>query len=63
MLGAQEKALLELRFESEALYAEAIQPDGGLLPFVCDGPVATPAQTGAYESPDGEYQDISKKWE
>lgn len=64
LLGAQEKALLELRFESEALYAEAIQPDFGLLPFVCDGPVATPpAQPATYESPDGEYVDISKKWE
>lgn len=64
LLGAQDKALLELRFESEQLYEEAIQPDFGLLPFVCDGPVATPAPTQTrYESPDGDYQDISKKWD
>lgn len=63
LIGAQEKALLELRYESEALHAEAIQPDFGLLPFVSDGPVATPAQSANYDSPDGEYVDVSKKWE
>lgn len=64
LLAAQNKALLELRFESEQLYEEAIQPDSGLLPFVCSGPVATPAPTHvSYDSPDGDYLDISKKWE
>lgn len=64
LLTAQEKSLLELRFESVELYEQAIQPDFGLLPFVADGPTATPAPTNvSYESPDGDYQDVSKKWE
>lgn len=62
LILAQEKALQELRFESEELYQEAIQPDFRLLPFVAQGPVSTPPIEN-YESPDGEYLDISKKWE
>uniref|UniRef100_A0A8D8CQ29 Large ribosomal subunit protein mL40 n=1 Tax=Culex pipiens TaxID=7175 RepID=A0A8D8CQ29_CULPI len=62
VLAAQTKALNELRFESEALYQAAIQPDGALVPLKAVGPVATPPIRG-YEMPDGEYIDISKKWE
>ena len=62
LLMAQQKALQELRFESEELYNEAIQPDLNLLPFNAKGPVATPP-VDKYNSPDGEYLDISKKWE
>lgn len=59
---AQEKALSELKFESEELYEEAIQPDLKLVPFNAIGPVSTPP-IEKYESPDGDYIDVSKKWE
>jgi large subunit ribosomal protein L40 len=59
---AQNKALQELRLESEELYLEAIQVDINLLPFQTKGPVSTPP-IDSYESPDGEYIDISKTWD
>jgi large subunit ribosomal protein L40 len=59
---AQNKALQELKLESEELYLEAIQVDINLLPFYVKGPVSTPPIEN-YESPDGEYIDISKKWD
>lgn len=62
LVMAQEKALQELRLESEELYQEAIQPDLTLIPYFSVGPVATPP-IEKYESPDGDYTDISKKWE
>lgn len=58
---SQQKALDELRKESEDLYQEAIQLDLNLIPFEVNGPVRT-APIKNYESPDGEYLDISKKW-
>ncbi|XP_055533047.1 39S ribosomal protein L40, mitochondrial [Wyeomyia smithii] len=62
VLAAQTKALNELRLESEELYQQAIQPDQALLPLKVEGPVSTPPLTG-YEMPDGEYIDVSKKWD
>lgn len=62
LVQAQAKALDELRLESEELYQAAVQPDATLLPFKAKMVVATPPIT-SYESPDGEYVDISKKWE
>lgn len=62
MLNAQEKALRELRLESEELYQAAIQLDSNLVPFHAEGPVATPPIQN-YDSPDGEYTNISKKWD
>lgn len=62
MVIAQEKALQELRFESVELYEQAIQPDLNLVPFHAEGPVATPP-IDKYESPDGDYTNISKKWD
>lgn len=59
---AQTKALNELRAESEELYQEAIQLDISFIPFYAKAPVATPP-IEKYDSPDGEYHDISKKWE
>lgn len=59
---AQQRALDELRQESEELYQEAIQLDVSLLPYSTKGPVRTPP-IRTYESPDGEYIDISKKWD
>ncbi|CAH1169680.1 unnamed protein product [Phaedon cochleariae] len=59
--NAQQKALDELKKESEELYQEAIQFDFHLMPFNSKGPVETPA-VEEYDAPDGDYQDISKKW-
>lgn len=57
----QQKALDELRKESEELYQEAIQIDFHMVPFTTVGPVETPPIEG-YEVPDGDYQDVSTKW-
>lgn len=57
----QQKALDELRNESEELYQEAIQIDFHMVPFTIVGPVETPP-IEAYDVPDGDYQDVSKKW-
>ncbi|XP_044265787.1 39S ribosomal protein L40, mitochondrial [Tribolium madens] len=62
ILFAQQKALDELRKESEELYQEAMQIDFRLLPFKREGPLETPTIDN-YESPDGDYADVSKKWE
>lgn len=61
LMFAQQKALDELRQESEELYQAAIQINPTLLPFTVRGPVKTPPIKG-YDSPDGEYTDVSKKW-
>ncbi|KAF7280956.1 hypothetical protein GWI33_005289 [Rhynchophorus ferrugineus] len=61
VMYCQQKALDELRNESEELYQEAIQPDFHLLPYKSVGPVETP-RIENYDAPDGEYKDISKKW-
>jgi large subunit ribosomal protein L40 len=62
ILFAQQRALDELRNESEELYQEAMQIDFQLLPFKREGPMETPPIKN-YDSPDGDYVDISKKWE
>lgn len=58
---AQQKALDELRKESEELYQEAIQIDFQLIPFKAQGPVETPPIKN-YDVPDGDYKDVSRKW-
>lgn len=62
LVSAQQKALQELRAESEELYQEAVQPDATFLPYYAVGPVLTPPIKD-YASPDGDYQDVSQKWE
>lgn len=59
---SQQRALNELREVSESLYQAAIEIDESFLPYQLTGPVETPPIEN-YESPDGEYLDISKKWE
>lgn len=59
---SQQQALNELREVSEDLYQAAIEIDESLLPYQLTGPVETPPIEN-YQSPDGEYIDISKKWE
>lgn len=59
---SQQRALNELREVSEQLYQEAIKLDDSFLPYELTGPVETPPIEN-YESPDGEYNDISKKWD
>merc|ERR1719187_1904652 len=62
VLASQERALNELRKESEDLWFEAIQIDQSLTPFTFKGPNLTPPITD-YESPDGQYIDKTKKYE
>ncbi|XP_052756587.1 39S ribosomal protein L40, mitochondrial isoform X2 [Galleria mellonella] len=62
IMAAQRRALDRLYEESEDLYNEAVMPDLQLVPFSTSGPVATPPIKG-YDTPDGEYIDISKKWD
>lgn len=62
VLKSQRIALDELRSESEELYLAAIEPDGALMPITVKGPTATPPIEN-YSSPDGDYSDVSKKWE
>lgn len=59
---SQQRALNELREVSEELYQAAIGIDESLLPYQLTGPVETPPIEN-YQSPDGEYLDISKKWD
>ncbi|KPJ18278.1 39S ribosomal protein L40, mitochondrial [Papilio machaon] len=61
IMGAQKRALDMLYEESEDLYNEAVMPDLKLIPYSIKGPVATPPIKN-YDSPDGEYIDVSKKW-
>ncbi|XP_075982561.1 mitochondrial ribosomal protein L40 [Anticarsia gemmatalis] len=61
IMAAQKRALDKLYEESEDLYNEAIMPDLSLIPYEIRGTVATPPIKN-YESPDGEYIDVSKKW-
>ncbi|KAJ2953410.1 hypothetical protein O0L34_g1000 [Tuta absoluta] len=62
IMAAQRRALDRLYEESEDLYNEAIMPDLSLIPYSITGTVATPPIKG-YDSPDGEYIDITKKWD
>ncbi|EZA57866.1 hypothetical protein DMN91_002756 [Ooceraea biroi] len=62
ILYSQQKALDELRAESEELYQEAIQMDLALLPHTTKGPVKTPVIKN-YDSPDGEYINTTRKFE
>ncbi|BET02628.1 ribosomal protein L40 [Nesidiocoris tenuis] len=62
IIGSQDWALDQLKAESPELYAAAILPDEGLLPFKCAGPTETPPIVG-YDSPDGDFFDTSKKWD
>lgn len=60
--GSINKALEELRMESEELWLEAIQIDPTFLPFRVKGPVGTPPIKG-FDAVDGEYINETKKWE
>ena len=62
MANAQKQALDELRYESEELYQQAIQPDIGMIPIVCVGPVNTPPMK-EYPYIDGDYIDKTKIFE
>ncbi|XP_065353894.1 large ribosomal subunit protein mL40 [Cloeon dipterum] len=61
MILSQQKAMDELRLESEELYQEALAMDLNVMPFTIKGPVHTPPIVN-YDSPDGEYTDITKDW-
>ncbi|XP_011863660.1 PREDICTED: 39S ribosomal protein L40, mitochondrial [Vollenhovia emeryi] len=59
---SQQRALDELRAESEDLYQEATQLDLELLSHTTKGPLKTPAIEN-YDSPDGEYTNITRKFD
>ncbi|XP_074062567.1 large ribosomal subunit protein mL40 [Macrotis lagotis] len=59
VLGAQRRALRELRLESEPLYLAAARRDPGLFPFEAEGPSHTPATPG-YQAPEGKYNDVTR---
>ncbi|XP_072166226.1 large ribosomal subunit protein mL40-like [Diadema setosum] len=62
-MRSQQKALEELRKESEELYQAAIRPDPALFPIHITGPTHTPPINGySNVSPDGEYIDITKQY-
>ncbi|XP_015272393.1 PREDICTED: 39S ribosomal protein L40, mitochondrial [Gekko japonicus] len=59
LLKAQEKALNELRLESEELYQAAIQRDDSLFPFEREEPMHTPPLP-KYEAPEGKCNDVTR---
>ncbi|KAG8037095.1 hypothetical protein G9C98_004417 [Cotesia typhae] len=62
MIASQHRALEELKAESQDLYDAAIELDMSLLLLEVSGPTWTPPIPN-YDMPDGDYFDISKKWE
>lgn len=62
MIASQHRALEELKAESQDLYDAAIELDMSLLSLEVTGPTRTPPIPN-YDVPDGDYFDISKKWE
>lgn len=62
LVQSQNKALEELRRESEELYQAAIEVDFKLFSVPLKGPNATPP-IEKYVSPDGDYLRQSMKWE
>ncbi|KRZ74096.1 WD repeat domain phosphoinositide-interacting protein 3 [Trichinella papuae] len=58
MMESQQKALEELKLESETLYSSALEINPDLIPCVFDGPVSTPPIPG-YETPDGDYKETT----
>jgi len=61
LLTSQQRALDQLRNESEELYVEAIQFDPSLVPFQFRGPTQTPAIPGFIQ--DGSYEETTRKFE
>ncbi|KYM97071.1 39S ribosomal protein L40, mitochondrial [Cyphomyrmex costatus] len=59
---SQQRALDELRAESEDLYQEAIQLDLEFLPHTAKGPLKTPPIEN-YDNPDGEYTNTTRKFD
>jgi len=60
--NSQQRALDQLKCISPELYFEAIQMDLKLIPFSTVGPTRTPSLEN-YEPPDGEFVDVSPKWQ
>ncbi|XP_078581830.1 large ribosomal subunit protein mL40-like [Branchiostoma floridae x Branchiostoma japonicum] len=58
MVTSQQRALQELRAESEELFQQAVQVDPLLIPYQSVGPTETPPIT-AYDPPDGKYVDLT----
>ncbi|XP_066299624.1 large ribosomal subunit protein mL40-like [Branchiostoma lanceolatum] len=58
MVTSQQRALQELRAESEELFQQAVQVDPLLIPYQRLGPTETPP-ISAYDPPDGKYVDLT----
>merc|ERR1719210_3213528 len=58
---SQKAALEELRITDQELWRQALEPDLTLLPFKAKGPCYTPIIPNYLQ--DGEYEDITKKFE
>ena len=52
----------ELKQVSEELWFEAVQSDPFVLPFRAEGPCLT-LPLPHYQPPDGDYVDVTKKWD
>lgn len=63
ILASQHKALEELRKESEELYEAAIQLDFSYVPCEIKGPVETPPIKDYNSVAEGDFINISRKWE
>ncbi|KAL1227025.1 Large ribosomal subunit protein [Trichinella pseudospiralis] len=59
MMKSQQKALVELKLESETLYSSALEINPDLIPCVFNGPVSTLPIPG-YETPDGDYKETTR---
>ncbi|KAG7204229.1 hypothetical protein KM043_002057 [Ampulex compressa] len=62
IIYSQQRALDELKAESEELYIEAIQISSSFIPYKARGPLHTPPIID-YDLLDGEYIDITHKYE
>lgn len=62
VLRAQQRALLELRAESEPLYRRAIAVDAALLPFDDELVLTESGPSASYRPPDGLRTDVTKQW-
>ncbi|XP_078661246.1 large ribosomal subunit protein mL40-like [Branchiostoma floridae x Branchiostoma belcheri] len=58
MVTSQQRALEELRAESEELFQQAVQVDPLLIPYQRLGPTETPPLP-TYDPPDGKYVDLT----
>ncbi len=62
MVYSQNRALNELRKESQELYESAISVDNDLMPFKVEDVKKETPKIDNYETPDGRITDLTKQW-